>query len=133
VRHGYDPTEVERHVSELARAASEAQQRTEELTRTVEQLKQAAVEREKELAAAKPVPPPEPTFHDFGKRVGSILAMAEEEAEEMRAAAIAEVDRRLSEADTAAAKVRSEADGYAQDTRSAADEEAAKLREHAKR
>ena len=43
------------------------------------------------LTNQKPMPPAEPTFHDFGKRVGRILAMAEEEAEEMRTAAVAEV------------------------------------------
>ena len=41
------------------------------------------------------MPPAEPTFHDFGKRIGRILAMAEEEAEEMRSAAVAEVDRSI--------------------------------------
>ena len=62
---------------------------------------------------AKPAPPAEPTFHDFGKRIGRILAMAEEEAEEMRNAAVAEVRERLEEADKLAATTREEADSYA--------------------
>src|SRR5881275_91298 len=108
VRHGYDPAEVEAHVAELSRAATDAQQRADQLADQVEQL--AAADR---ASGGKPMPPAEPTFHDFGKRIGRILAMAEEEAEEMRGAAVAEVDSRLAEADEAAARTRSEADAYA--------------------
>jgi chromosome segregation ATPase len=128
VRHGYDPTEVDRHVSELAKSASEAQQRADGLAEQLERLNNA-----ESVASDKPMPPAEPTFHDFGKRIGRILAMAEEEAEEMRGAAVAEVDARLAEADEAAAKARREADEYARETRTAADDHAGKLIEDAKR
>jgi len=101
VRHGYDPLEVDRRLAELAQAASEADERAEQLARKVDELQKAAAA-EKSKAAAKPLPPAEPTFHDFGKRIGRILAMAEEEAEEMRNAAVAEVDSRLEEAEKAA-------------------------------
>jgi hypothetical protein len=127
VRHGYDPDEVERHIAELTRAAVDAQQRADEYA---DQLRNAP---DKTKGGAKPMPPAEPTFHDFGKRIGRILAMAEEEAEEMRGAAVAEVDSRLSEADETAERVRQEADAYATEIRTAADDHATKLVEDAKR
>jgi cell division septum initiation protein DivIVA len=131
VRHGYDPAEVDRHVSELSASAIDAQQRAESLARKVEDMnKQVESDQAK---ATRPTPPEQPTFHDFGKRIGRILAMAEEEAEEMRAAAVAEVHRQIGEAQEQAASTRSEADRYAQSTRSAADEHAARLLEDAKR
>jgi cell division septum initiation protein DivIVA len=129
VRHGYDPTEVERHIAELTKAATEAQQRADDLGQQVEHLS-ATADKSK---LGKPMPPAEPTFHDFGKRIGRILAMAEEEAEEMRGAAVAEVDSRLAEADEAAERTRREADAYAAETRAAADEHATKLVEDARR
>ncbi|MDT4926753.1 MAG: hypothetical protein QOG01_4466 [Pseudonocardiales bacterium] len=134
VRHGYDPAEVERHVADLSRAAAEAQERADDLAGEVQRLSKAAEEaKQVQAKAVKPMPPAEPSFHDFGKRVGRILAMAEEEAEEMRSAVVAEVDSRLAEADETAASARAEADKYAQETRAAADEHAAKVIEDAKR
>jgi hypothetical protein len=127
VRHGYDPAEVERHIAELTKAATDAQRRADDLA------EQAAVGPVVMDKTGKPMPPVEPTFHDFGKRIGRILAMAEEEAEEMRTAAVAEVDSRLAEADEAAERTRREADAYAAETRSAADEHATKLVEDARR
>ncbi|HZC74124.1 MAG TPA: hypothetical protein VE442_25790 [Jatrophihabitans sp.] len=124
VRHGYDPAEVEAHIAELTKAASDAQNRADDLAQ------QANVDMAK---GGKPMPPAEPTFHDFGKRIGRILAMAEEEAEEMRTAAVTEVDSRLSEADETAARTKQEADAYAAETRASADEHATKLVEDAKR
>lgn len=128
VRHGYDPAEVERHVAELSKAAADAQQRADELAA---QLGGAGAG--DQGRGAKPMPPVEPTFHDFGKRIGRILAMAEEEAEEMRNAAVAEVDSRLAEADEIAERTRREADAYAAETRANADEHATRLVEDAKR
>ncbi len=129
VRHGYDPAEVDRHVAELRQAAEDAQQRADDLA---DQLSASATD-SKAVSLGKPMPPAEPTFHDFGKRIGRILAMAEEEAEEMRNAAVAEVDSRLAEADETAARVRSEADAYASETRASADEHSTTLLEDARR
>jgi cell division septum initiation protein DivIVA len=131
VRHGYDPMEVERHVSELSKTAADAQRRADELAQQVEQLNRSVASDKGKVA--KPLPPAEPTFHDFGKRIGRILAMAEDEAEEMRNAAVAEVDSRLAEADEAAATARQEADAYANEVRGSADEHARTLLEEAKR
>jgi hypothetical protein len=125
VRHGYDPAEVEAHVAQLTRAAAEAQSRADGLE---EQLNAVDPAR-----GGTPMPPAEPTFHDFGKRIGRILAMAEEEAEEMRSAAITEVDARLTEADEVVERTRRDADSYSSDTRAAADEHATKIVEDAKR
>src|SRR6478752_4896605 len=94
VRHGYDPGEVDRRLAKLSQTVGEANGRVAELT---DQLGALQREHEEAKAAQKPMPPAEPTFHDFGKRVGSILALAEEEADEMRAAAVAEVRTRLAD------------------------------------
>src|SRR5579875_3985906 len=104
VMRGYDPGEVDRRIAELSQAAAEATARADELAQRVDALSEKAAEQDREQV--KPKPPEEPTFHDFGKRIGRILAMAEEEAEEMRTAAVAEVDRRLAEADEAATQSR---------------------------
>jgi hypothetical protein len=128
VRHGYDPAEVERHIAELTKAATDAQQRADDLAARPTSSAPVSVDK-----GGKPMPPVEPTFHDFGKRIGRILAMAEEEAEEMRTAAVSEVDSRLAEADETAAAARRDADAYAAETRSGADEHATKLVEDARR
>ena len=136
VRHGYDPIEVDRRVAELTEASAAAQQQAQEAKRRSDELAGKVAELQKvadERAKAKPLPPAEPTFHDFGKRIGRILAMAEEEAEEMRNAAVAEVDSRLAEAEKTATDARTEADTYARETRQAADEHAARVIEEAKR
>lgn len=142
VRHGYDPQEVDRHVAELARSARDSQARTEELAAQVAQLttqtqQDAQVARDQaaheQAAAVKPQPPAEPSFHDFGKRIGHILAMAEEEAEEMRSAAVTEVRSRLQDVDAQTEQTRSDADQYAQETRAVAEQDAARLLEDARR
>jgi cell division septum initiation protein DivIVA len=126
VRHGYDPAEVDKHVVELQKAVQDAHDRADQLADQLD-----AGDRSK--AGGKPMPPVEPTFHDFGKRIGRILAMAEEEAEEMRSAAVTEVDSRLAEAEETAERTRREADEYAAETRNGADEHASTLVEGAKR
>src|SRR5579884_151603 len=123
VMRGYDPSEVDRQMAELSRAVAEANARADELEQRIQTLTQAEEDRQ----LAKPQPPPEPTFHDFGKRIGRILAMAEEEAEEMRAAAVAEVERSLAEAEASANETRAAADRYAQETRESAEQEAARI------
>ena len=138
VMRGYDPSEVDRHVAELSRAAGEARARAEQLSHELDETRQRmasesvqAEERQRAADTAKPAA--EPTFHDFGKRVGQILAMAEEEAQEMTSAAVAEVDRTVSQAKQDADRTRAEADAYARETREQADSEAARIVEDAKR
>src|SRR3954470_7618516 len=136
VRHGYDPIEVDRRVAELTQTANLAQQQAQEAQQRVDELSARVADLQKaveEKGSDKPLPPEEPTFHDFGKRIGRILAMAEEEAQEMRSAAVAEVDAQLEEAEKAATELRTEADTYARETRAAADEHAARVIEDAKR
>ena len=78
VRHGYDPGEVDRRMAMLSQTIGEAHGRIDELTRHMGEMQHQHEEAAK--AAEKPMPPAEPTFHDFGKRIGNILATAEEEA-----------------------------------------------------
>src|SRR3954447_8413387 len=136
VRHGYDPIDVDRRVAELTESSALSQQEAQEAKRRADELAAKVAELQKsvdERGKAKPLPPAEPTFHDFGKRIGRILAMAEEEAEEMRTAAVTEVDSRLAEAEKTATDLRTEADAYSTETRQAADEHAARMIEDAKR
>lgn len=132
VRHGYDPAEVDRHLSELSAAAIAANERADSLARKVQDLTTQAASAQA-ASKVRPAPPEEPTFHDFGKRIGRILAMAEEEAEEMRGAAVSEVHRKIAEAEEQATAIRTDTDQYAQKTRGAADEHASRLLEDAKR
>ncbi|MEO9138502.1 MAG: DivIVA domain-containing protein [Jatrophihabitans sp.] len=129
VMRGYEPSEVDRHLADLSNAAASATARADQLAQELENVHRQADERTPD----KPKPPSEPTFHDFGKRVGRILAMAEEEAEEMRTAAVKEVQHKLGECESRTTSARADADQYSQETRTNADQEAARIVEEAKR
>ncbi|MEZ5097803.1 MAG: hypothetical protein R2731_18015 [Nocardioides sp.] len=118
VRRGYEPTEVDQHVAELAAAAATHQQQVAELAARVRELEAAQA-----FAGEQVEPAPAPTFADFGARVGQILSLAEEEAAEIRASAKTDFEARLHEAETAAEKVRVQADEYSRDRRSKVDAE----------
>lgn len=136
VLRGYDPVQVDRRLSDLGDAAGEAQHQLEQLTARVHQLEE---ERDRALAQASSVEPLEPaeptpaTFSHLGERVGQILSLAEEEAEEIRTRAGAELDEERASFAAEATRVRSEADRYAADRRSDADTEAARILEDARR
>jgi cell division septum initiation protein DivIVA len=117
VRRGYEPTDVNRHIAELLKETGQHQQRIAELTGKVRELEAA-----RELAQEQSETPP--TFGDFGKRVGDILALAEEEATEIRSHAESDVDAIRREAQAEAQRTRSEADQYSRLRRAEADEEA---------
>ncbi len=134
VMRGYDPAEVDRVIAELTAAARAADQRIDELGGQVRNLSAKVEEAEsRPVVTSKPAPPAKPTFADFGERVGRIMALAEEEADEIRTAAVAETRRRMSELDSTSAATRAEADRYADEIRSSADQEAARIVEEAKR
>jgi len=122
VLRGYEPSEVDRVVSDLqARIAdAEASART--------------LEGRLEVAAAEPGPGAEPpSFAHLGQRVGQILDLAEEEARELREQASAEVEGVRKLADQAALDVRDAADQYADQRRRDADTEASRILADAKR
>jgi vacuolar-type H+-ATPase subunit H len=130
VRRGYEPTDVDQRMSELLNQVGVQHQQLIELTARLHELEAAA-----SFAAAtstdEHVPPP--TFADFGARVGQILALAEDEAADIRSSAKTDFEERLHEAEQAAERVRREADEYAEQRRATADTEAGALVDNAHR
>jgi DivIVA domain-containing protein len=134
VMRGYEPAEVDRYIAQLTTAVQSANQRVEELGSQVEKLSTEADQaRNRPVAIAKPAPPVKANFADFGERVGRILALAEEEADEIRTAAVAETRRRMAELDSTTVATRAEAERYAEEVRTGAEQEAARIVEDAKR
>jgi hypothetical protein len=74
-----------------------------------------------------------PTYASLGERIGSILTLADTEANEMRARAQADAANHHALADESAVATRQDADRYASEMRSAAQAEAARFLEDAKR
>jgi cell division septum initiation protein DivIVA len=127
VRRGYDPRQVDHRFAELARELDSTGRRAAELERRVEELHLQSQEPPARGDGAAPL------YAGLGVRVEQILALAEEEARELRAAALedAEQHRALTEQD--AATLRAEAERYAQERRSESDAEAARVLEEARR
>ena len=126
VLRGYDPEQVRSALDELQSSVVTARRmtadRTIELTRMQEQL--AKTQRDLEAARARlseadshPSPTAAPSVADVGARIGSILALANEEAEELRAAGRDDARRRVEEADASVAAARAEAERYAEQLR----------------
>lgn len=141
VLRGFDPAQVEEHANELNKAVEsarrEAADRTVEVTR-LQNANSALQERVndlsnrlKEAEEANPTSTA-PSFSDLGERIGRILGLADEEANEMRTSAekAAEEIRRV--ATKEADEVRVVANRYAEEVRSKAEAEAARLVEQAK-
>ena len=141
VLRGYDPTEVDRAIGDLAKARDQA--RTEaadsaieatKLQATVAQLEEQLSSYRSRLAAVEENQPSEqPSFNDLGARIGRMLALAEDEADELKTRARTEAERVTAEAEEAASQTKSAADRYARDVVSKADTEAARIVEAAKR
>ncbi len=96
VLRGYDPGQVDPQIDELTALANDARARAETLADQVAYLTDA-------LDAAKyeadhvppavptaPLAPVAPSFADFGERVGQILTLAEQEADQIRSIAISD-------------------------------------------
>ena len=75
--------------SELTAALHQAQRHTGELARRVDELSAAAAQ---PPAVIEPPEPAEPTFTDFGERIGQILSLANDEAADIRSSAAAEFE-----------------------------------------
>jgi cell division septum initiation protein DivIVA len=128
VLRGYDPAQVDRRIAELHDSAGSAQQQLDELTKRVHELEDLQASGEIEQAPAQPA-----SFAHLGQRIGQILELAEEEAEEIRTRAANELASERAELTETAGKLRKEADRYAQERRSEADSEAARILEDARR
>ena len=125
VLRGFDPEQVKSAMDEMHTSVVTARRlaadRTIELTRMQDHLNQ--VQRRLDEATAriaeleKQAPQSAPSAGDVGARIGSILALANEEAEELRAAGRDQAQRTLAEADASAMAARSEAERHADQVR----------------
>ncbi len=125
VLRGFDPEQVKSAMDEMHSSVVTARRlaadRTIELTRMQDHLNQ--VQRRLDEATARiaeleqQAPQSAPSAGDVGARIGSILALANEEAEELRAAGRDQAQRTLAEADASAMAARSEAERHADQVR----------------
>jgi DivIVA domain-containing protein len=136
VMRGYEPNEVDKALGDLRKALEQA--RSEAATHGVNvsklQTQVAALEEgltsEKQrsaLLASEQAQKAEPTFTDFGTRVGKILSLAGDEAKDLVTKAKAEAEALTKDSTAAAEHARTSADRYAAETRSKADADAAKI------
>ncbi len=140
VLRGYDPTEVDRAIGDLCKARDQA--RAEAADAALSQNKsQAAIAQLEEqlagyrarLAKLESAKEETPAFSDIGARIGRMLALAEDEANELRQRAQAEADRITSEATSEVEQLTGNAERHSRDVISKADTEAARILEAAKR
>lgn len=124
VMRGYDPADVDRAISGLQERATEAEASAAEFKTRWQQASATAAE----AGSAEP-----PGYDHLGQRIGQILALADEEARELREQAHAEVENARKLAEQASVSVRDEADQYADQRRRDADSEAAQIVADAKR
>ena len=125
VLRGFDPEQVKSAMDEMHTSVVTARRlaadRTIELTRMQDHLNQ--VQRRLDEATAriaeleKQAPQSAPSAGDVGARIGSILALANEEAEELRAAGRDQAQRTLAVAAASAVAARSEAERHADQVR----------------
>lgn len=142
VLRGYDPAQVERHLSELTKAATTARNEATDHTTVVTRLEavrdqlRREVEEHAERASAledAQTKAGNPTYAALGERIGSILTLADKEARELRTRAAAEAANQQELAKQNALATRRDADHYARQTREAADAEAARALDDARR
>lgn len=142
VLRGYDPTEVDRAIGDLCKARDQARAEAADSATSLGKAQAAVTQLEEQLAgyrtrlaklesAAKVEQ--QPSFSDIGARIGRMLALAEDEANEVRNRAKTEADRLLEEATAEAEQLRSSAERHSRDEMSKADTEAARILEAAKR
>ncbi|HET7723763.1 MAG TPA: DivIVA domain-containing protein [Propionibacteriaceae bacterium] len=141
VMRGYEPNEVDKALADLRKALESARSETatygvavSKLQAQVAALEEGlATERQRSaLLASEQAQQAEPTFADFGARIGKILTLANDEAKDLVSKAKAEATVLTRESTTAADQMRTAADRYAADTRSKADADAAKIVESAR-
>ena len=126
VRRGYDPGEVDAVVAVLHSRVEAAEQTAAAMQ--VRLTKAEAVASSADKSAAQPA-----SFSHLGERVGQILALAEQEAAEVRELATAGAEGIRKDAEQAAVAVRTDADEYADVRRRDADAEIARLLTDARR
>ena len=140
VLRGFDPDQVRSALDDLQTSLVTARRiaadRTIELTRMQDQYVQ--LERDLDEAVHRIADLESRTGHpnasaDVGARIGSILALANEEAEELRAGGRQQAQRELEEASAAIAASRSELERYAEGVRGNANSQAGQIIDDARR
>jgi hypothetical protein len=140
VLRGFDPDQVRSSLTEMQNALSTARRtaadRTIELTRM--QDKYAQLERDLDeavhrIADLESRAGQSNASADVGARIGSILALANEEAEELRANGRQQAQREREEASAAIAASRAEVERYADGVRSNANSQAGQIIDDARR
>ena len=141
VLRGYDQTQVDHHMNELAQAAASAWQEATERTRQINdleavnsQLKSEAeghAERARVLERAQ-LETAAPTYTGLGERIGSVLTLVDTEVSELRTRARAGAANSRALAEENALATRQDADKYARETLSAAEDEAARILDEAR-
>src|SRR3954464_12377939 len=128
VLRGYDPSQVHARLRQLTASLGSARQEAETLQERVRSLEAQAQEEQPE-----PEPQTPPTFEHLGNRVGQILSLAEEEADEIRRRVLEELQEHRQQVSETVERLRAEADRYAEQRRSEADTEATRVLEDARR
>ncbi len=120
VRRGYEPSQVDQRVAALRREVAESRSRAEAAERRVQELHTAQ-------------PDDKPAYAGLGARIEQILGLADEEAQQVKAAAVEHATQHRSLTEQDAAKIRKEAERYAEERRADADTEAQRILQEAKR
>ncbi|HEY7989638.1 MAG TPA: hypothetical protein VIE19_10495 [Lapillicoccus sp.] len=140
VLRGFDPDQVRSTLDDLQTSLVTARRiaadRTIELTRMQDkyvQLERDLDEAVHRIADLESRPAHSNASVDLGARIGSILALANEEAEELRAGGRQQAKRELEEASAAIAASRSELERHAESVRGNANSQAGQIIDDARR
>lgn len=140
VLRGYDPTEVDRAIGDLCKARDQARAEAADSALKLGKTQAAVAQLEEQLAGYRTrlaklesAKEEQPSFSDIGARIGRMLALAEDEASELRTRAKAEVERLTVESRVESDQLTSNAERHSRDVISKADTEAARILEAAKR
>jgi DivIVA domain-containing protein len=141
VLRGYDTTQVDHHMNELAKAAASAWQEATERSRQINELKAANgklkneaeghAERARVLEKAQ-MEAAAPTYTGLGERIGSVLTLVDHEVNELRMRAQADAANKRALAEEDALATCQDADTYARQARSSAEDEVSQILEEAR-
>ena len=141
VLRGYDPTQVDHHLNELAQAAASAWQEATERTHEINELRtvngQLKSDAERHAQRAHQLEHAQreakaPTYTGLGERIGSVLTLVDTEVNELRTRAHADAANSRALAEENALAIREEADAHARQARSAVEDEVAQILEEAR-
>jgi cell division septum initiation protein DivIVA len=135
VLRGYEPAQVNERINELTQLAVQARAQRDALAAKLEAAERALAEARSAptTAEAAPAITEPPTFEHLGARVGQILTLANQEADDLRRRAEADIAALRRQLDEEAEATREKAERFAAETRSAAEAEATRIVADARR